>query len=101
MLPFVAEWETGNVSSSHRAINKIMLGVQDDSLTGGVLVVPTKRLAKYLTDRVGNYEELEPYFRFWRRSCERGYLAVIAVEHDNESADVPRISKGTDGRALL
>ena len=79
MLPFVAEWETGNVSSSHRAVNKIMLGVQDDSLSGGALVVPTKRLAKYLTDRVGNFEELEPYFRFWARSCDRGYLAVLAV----------------------
>lgn len=27
---------------------------------------PTKRLARYLTDRVGNYEELEPYFHFGR-----------------------------------
>ncbi|HEY6139814.1 MAG TPA: hypothetical protein VI670_18800 [Thermoanaerobaculia bacterium] len=99
--PFVSEWETGNVSSSHRAINKIVLGIQDGGLTGGVLVVPTRRLARYLTDRIGNYEELEPYFRFWSRSCDRGYLAVIAVEHDGESMEVPRIAKGTDGRALL
>lgn len=27
--PFVAEWETGNVSSSHRALNKMALGLMD------------------------------------------------------------------------
>jgi hypothetical protein len=101
ILPFVAEWETGNVSSSHRALNKIAMGMQDRCITGGVLVVPTKRLAKYLTDRVGNFEEIEPYFRYWRRAAGTGYLAVIAVEHDAESDEVPRIGKGTDGRALL
>lgn len=101
MLPFVAEWETGNVSSSHRAVNKITMGMQDSCITGGVLVLPTRRLAKFLTDRVGNFEEIEPYFPFWRRAATSGYLAVIAVEHDAESSDVPRIGKGTDGRALL
>jgi hypothetical protein len=101
ILPFVAEWETGNVSSSHRALNKILLGMQDQCVAGGVLVLPTRRMAKYLTDRVGNFEEIEPYFRFWRAASTTGYLAVIAVEHDAESGEVPRISKGTDGRALL
>lgn len=101
MLPFVAEWETGNISSSHRAVNKITMGMQDSCITGGVLVLPTRRMAKYLTDRVGNFEEIEPYFPFWRRAAASGYLAVIAVEHDAESSDVPRIAKGTDGRALL
>lgn len=101
ILPFVAEWETGNVSSSHRALNKIVMGMQDGCITGGVLVLPTKRMAKYLTDRVGSFEEIEPYFRFWSKAVNTGYLAVIAVEHDAESVDVPRIQKGTDGRALL
>ena len=101
ILPFVAEWETGNVSSSHRALNKIVLGMLDHCITGGVLVLPTRRMAKYLTDRVGNFEEIAPYFRLWRGASTSGYLAVIAVEHDAESSDVPRISKGTDGRALL
>ena len=101
ILPFVAEWETGNVSSSHRAINKMALGMHDHCITGGVLVLPTKRMARYLTDRVGNFEEIAPYFRLWRSAWAVGYLAVIAVEHDAESLDVPRISKGTDGRALL
>jgi restriction endonuclease BamHI len=101
ILPFVAEWETGNVSSSHRAVNKMVLGLQDECLTGGVLVLPTRRLARYLTDRIGNFEEIEPYFRFWKKAATTGYLAVIGVEHDSTSSEVPRIRKGTDGRALL
>jgi hypothetical protein len=101
ILPFVAEWETGNVSSSHRALNKIVMGMQDECISGGVLVLPTRRMAKYLTDRIGNFEEIEPYFSFWKKAATTGYLAVIAVEHDAESSEVPRIGKGTDGRALL
>ena len=57
---------------------------------------------RYLTDRVGNFPELEPYFPLWRSlEVEKGYLAVIAIEQDAVSKDVPRILKGTDGRALL
>ena len=100
VVPFVAEWETGNVSSSHRALNKIVMGMHDECISGGVLVLPTRKIAKYLTDRVGNFEEIEPYFRFWEKAASTGYLAVIAVEHDAESDKVPRIRKGTDGRAL-
>lgn len=56
---------------------------------------------QYLTDRVGNYRELEPYFPLWQSLiCEEGYLAVISIEHDSVSYDVPKIPKGTDGRAL-
>ena len=77
------------------------MGMNDACITGGVLVLPTRKMAKYLTDRVGNFEEIEPYFRFWKKASTTGYLAVIAVEHDSESDKVPRISKGTDGRALI
>ena len=98
---FAVEWETGNVSSSHRALNKMLLGMLKGVLIGGVLVVPTRKLYVYLTDRVGNFEELSPYFDFWAAYPVKGVLAVIAVEHDAESFKVPRIEKGTDGRALL
>jgi len=99
---FVLEWETGNISSSHRAINKMCLGLLNETLIGGVLVVPTRTMYKYLTDRVGNFAELEPYFPFWGRCpVKEGLLAVIAIEHDGVSRNVPRIPKGTDGRALL
>lgn len=99
---FGLEWETGNVSSSHRSVNKMILGIMKGGLVGGALVVPTRAMYRYLTDRVGNYEELEPYFDLWRKyPIDEGLLAVIAIEHDGVSKDVPRIAKGTDGRALL
>jgi len=98
---FCVEWETGNISSSHRAINKMGLGLLDGILVGGVLIVPTRAMYNYLTDRVGNFRELEPYFPLWRSvPIREGILAVIAIEHDAVSTDVPRIEKGTDGRAL-
>jgi len=95
------EWETGNISSSHRAVNKMAVGLLEGALSAGVLVVPTVALARYLTDRIGNLAELKPYFRLWETApIENGLLMVIAVEHDSESKDVPRIRKGTDGRSL-
>lgn len=98
---FCVEWETGNISSSHRAINKIALGILKNILVGGVLIVPTREMYKYLTDRVGNFLELEPYFPLWRSiRVSEGFLAVLAIEHDGVSKDAPRIVKGTDGRAM-
>lgn len=100
--PFVAEWETGNISSSHRSMNKLAIGLIEGAIAGGVLIVPTSALARYLTDRIGNVRELEPYFPLWRSiAVTRGYLGVIAVEHDRTSQRVTRIKKGTSGRALL
>lgn len=99
---FAFEWETGNISSTHRALNKMALGLLKRVLIGGALVVPTRAMYKYLTDRVGNYREIEPYFPLWRAlRTKEGLLAVIAIEHDAVSKSVPRIAKGTDGRALL
>lgn len=98
---FAVEWETGNISSSHRALNKMALGMLTGSLLGGILITPTREMYYYLTDRVGNFEELEPYFPLWRALPLRdGLLGVIAVEHDELSQQSPRIPKGTDGRAL-
>lgn len=98
---FAVEWETGNVSSSHRALNKMAFGIQRGILIGGALILPTRNLAQYLTDRVGNIEEIEPYFDYWKSiRCKNGILAVFAVEHDATSKRVRRIPKGTDGRAL-
>jgi len=97
---FAVEWETGNISSSHRALNKLLVGLQERVLDGGALILPTRALYKYLTDRVGNYEELEPYFSVWDRPDVQGVLVVIAVQYDELRNNVPRIRKGTDGRAL-
>jgi hypothetical protein len=99
--PVALEWETGNISSSHRALNKMALGLLKDVLACGILVVPSRQLYNYLTDRVGNISELEPYFDLWRSiPCHEGVLEVVVVEHDAESEQVPKIPKGTDGRAL-
>lgn len=85
---FAVEWETGNISSSHRALDKMALGIITDVLIGGVLVLPTRRMYHYLTDRVGNYEEIEPYFPLWRSlQCEEGLLAIAVVEHDAVSKE--------------
>jgi hypothetical protein len=97
---FAFEWETGNISSSHRAINKMLLGLKRGLLGAAVLVVPTRDLYKYLTDRVGNLDELRAYFEIWRAANVPGRLTIIAIEHDREDKAVRRIPKGTDGRSL-
>jgi Restriction endonuclease BamHI len=98
---FAVEWETGNISSSHRALNKMAVGLLDGILAGGILALPSRDMYQYLTDRVGNYAEIEPYFPVWRNlKIKEGVLAVIEIEHDSLSLDVPSIRKGTDGRAL-
>lgn len=95
------EWETGNVSSSHRAINKMALGLITGEFIGGVLIIPSRAMYFYLTDRIGNFAEIEPYFPVWQAlNISDGVLAVIEIEHDALSIDVPHIQKGTDGRAL-
>jgi hypothetical protein len=92
------EWETGNISSSHRAINKLLLTLKLGGLIGGFLVVPSNKLKVYLTDRIG---ELRHYLPLWRDTAiKEGALQIIVVEQDAVSFDVPRIPKGTDGRAL-
>jgi hypothetical protein len=98
--PFVVEWETGNISSSHRALNKMALAMLRGHLSGGILVLPTRALYQYLTDRVGNIDEITPYFELWNTlQISDCYLGVIAVEYDATSDDVALIPKGTDGRA--
>jgi Restriction endonuclease BamHI len=95
------EWETGNISSSHRAVNKLMLTMQLGGLIGGFLVVPSDNLKVFLTDRIGNIGELRPYLPLWSSiPISEGVLRIEVVEHDATSLDVPRIPKGTDGRAV-
>ena len=96
----VVEWETGNVSSSHRAINKMALGLVANKCVAGVLVIPNMKLAQYLTDRIGNIEEIRPYIPLWKNlSVEEGVLELVVIEQDGESANSPKIPKGRDGRA--
>jgi hypothetical protein len=95
------EWETGNVSSTHRAINKLLDGITRGTLGGGILVLAMRATQRYLTDRVGNFEEIAPYFELWSRyPMPDGALRVYGVSHDELDPSVPHIPKGKDGRAL-
>lgn len=101
---FGFEWETGNISSSHRAVNKMALALLKKVIIGGVLVLPSRNMYNYLTDRIGNFPELQPYFPLWKslsNNINEGILEIIVIEHDSIDINVPRITKGTDGRALV
>jgi hypothetical protein len=98
---YAVEWETGNISSSHRALNKMAIGIEAGILLGGTLVLPSRALYKHLTDRIGNYEELAPYFPMYRiMKPAAGVLSIIVVEHDELDPTVAKIPKGSDGYGL-
>ncbi|WP_184548817.1 restriction endonuclease [Mucilaginibacter sp. FT3.2] len=98
--PFAVEWETGNISSSHRALNKIALGIIQKQIIGGILILPTRTFSRFLTDRVGNYQEIAPYFPMYQHlSISDGLIAVIGIEHDETDINAPLIPKGKDGNA--
>lgn len=101
---FVLEWETGNVSSSHRSVNKILIATSAGLAVGGALVVARRdTLYPLLTDRVGNDRELMPYFDLWSSyPLERpGLLCMYVVDYDDTDEGVEPIPKMTDGWALL
>lgn len=96
----VSEWETGNISSSHRSLNRITLGLVCGIIHGGLIVLPNRELYYHLTDRIGNYRELEPYFVIWEsiaHEVDNGVIEVVVVEHDGIDDSVPPIGKLTDG----
>lgn len=100
------EWETGNISSSHRSMNKLCLALLAGLADVCVLIVPSRAFYNELTDRIGNWQELCPYLAFWRKIGElgvkRGMLVVTIVEHDELVTDDPKfpfIGVGKDGRA--
>ncbi|HEY1348163.1 MAG TPA: hypothetical protein VGF67_00885 [Ktedonobacteraceae bacterium] len=99
---FCVEWETGNISSSHRSLNKLALGLIQGDFIGEVLIVPSRAMYYYLTDRIGNIRELEPYFPIFQaiRILE-GILAIVVIEHDQVSTQAPPIPKGNDGSSLI
>lgn len=94
------EWETGNISSSHRAMNKMVVGMLNKRVAAGFLILPERTLYKYLTDRIGNVQELRPYFQMWKCMPIEGVLCVLGVEHDSTSEKVPCIPKGFDGLSI-
>jgi hypothetical protein len=98
------EWETGNISSSHRSMNKLAIALVTGKIQAGVLVVPSRGLYEHLTDRIGNIGELSGYLSMWKDledRVERGLLAISIVEHDSLTNDpaFPYLPAGKDGRA--
>jgi hypothetical protein len=96
------KWETGNISSSHRSMNKLTMLVSNGIIAAGTLVIPSRKLYVYLTDRIGNYQELLPYLKLWKSvPCPSGVLEIVVIEQDAESKRVRKIPKGRDGRAKV
>lgn len=98
------EWETGNISSSHRSMNKLAIALKTGIIQAGVLILPSRELYVHLTDRIGNISELSGYLEMWeslKATVERGLLAITVVEHDAVSDDpgLPYLPTGNDGRA--
>lgn len=98
------EWETGNISSSHRSMNKLALALSAGIIQIGVLIVPSRDLYEHLTDRVGNIGELSGYLSMWenlKSTVFRGLFVITVVEHDELSNDesLEFLPAGRDGRA--
>ena len=89
------EFETGNVASVHRSINKLHIGITTGNINMGVLILPVKAMSYYLTDRVANYEEIEPYLLLWSNIP----LAVIGFDADSYDPNAPILPKGIDGNS--
>lgn len=98
------EWETGNISSSHRSMNKLVIALNSGLMEVGVLIVPSRALYEHLTDRIGNIGELSGYLAMWeglKNSVKRGILAITVVEHDylTDSENIEYLAVCSDGRA--
>lgn len=87
------EFETGNISSAHRSLNKLALGIIKAELDLAVMLLPVSGLAYFLTDRVSNYEELEPYFVLFKDYP----FVILGFDADKYSASAPVLPKGRDG----
>ena len=99
------EWETGNISSSHRSMNKLAIALSGGIVHVGVLIVPSRQLYEHLTDRIGNIGELSGYLSMWeslKSSVKKGLLAITVVEHDEltDDSEFPYLTMGNDGRAV-
>ncbi len=98
------EWETGNISSSHRSMNKLAIALEAGVIQVGVMIVPSREFYTHLTDRIGNIGELSGYLAMWESlkfSVTRGLLALTVVEHDHltDEGNHPYLPLGNDGRA--
>lgn len=96
------EWETGNISSSFRALMKLIKGLHENQLDLGVHILPSRAFYRFLTDRVGNITELLPYLEIFGRIQieQKKTLIILVIEHDSVDEKALLIPKGLDGMSL-
>ncbi|BAL00231.1 type-2 restriction enzyme BamHI [Oscillibacter valericigenes Sjm18-20] len=87
------EFETGNISSAHRSMNKLCVGILKGEIDLAMLMMPIKQMSYYLTDRVSNYEELEPYFIL----LDNYPFVVFGFDAEQYRNQAPFLPKGKDG----
>ena len=87
------EFETGNISSAHRSMNKLCVGIKHGDLQMAFLIMPIMHLAYYLTDRISNFEELAPYFVL----LDEYPIVIFGFDADLYDSTVPLLAKGKDG----
>lgn len=81
------------ISSAHRSMNKLCIGLVKGEIAIAFLMLPIKAMSFYLTDRVSNYEELEPYFLL----LDDTSFVVLGFDAERYSPNVPLLPKGKDG----
>ena len=73
--------------------------------SGGVVILPSAGMYAHLTDRIGNFHEMEPYIDLYRQldslSVEPYFLGYIVIEQDGLSSTIPYLSGRNDGFALI
>ena len=87
------EFETGNISSAHRSMNKLCIGLRTGDINLAMLVMPVKEMAFYLTDRISNFEELEPYFPL----LQQYPFIVFGFDAEEYNPSAQLLPKGKDG----
>lgn len=87
------EFETGNIASAHRSMNKLSLALEKNELQLAAIILPIHKMSYFLTDRVANYEELEPYFDLL---INRSFI-VLGFDAEEYHPNAPRLPKGKDG----
>ncbi len=91
------EFETGNISSAHRSMNKLCVGLCKNELDIAFLMLPVLDTSYYLTDRVANYEELFPYLEPLLHHYPFVVFGFGAERYDKNAVLLP---KGKDGMSL-
>lgn len=96
------EWETGNISSSFRALMKLYKAILQNEIDLAIHVLPSRAFYNYLTDRVGNITEMNPYLEVYKRIelPKNTCILIIVVEHDAIDPKAKPIPKGKDGMSL-